>query len=62
MCDARLRAACISRARLFECAQRVLGTDLKEADLQKLLRELETVNSIIKPIGEGSYVARFAHF
>lgn len=49
----------LSRDRLFEFAKQVLGNDLKETDFQKLFYELETVNSIIRPVGEGGYT--FGH-
>jgi len=49
----------LDRSRLFEFAREVLGKDLKESDFQKLLHELDTVNSIIKATNEGDYV--FGH-
>ncbi|MGO9434397.1 MAG: carboxypeptidase regulatory-like domain-containing protein [Terracidiphilus sp.] len=49
----------LSRDRLFEFAKQVLGGDLKEVDFQKLLTELDTVNSIIKSVQDEGYV--FGH-
>jgi NACHT domain len=51
----------LSRARLFDCAKQALGADFKEADFQKLLHELETINSIIKPSDKERVNYLFAH-
>lgn len=49
----------LSRDRLRDFAKEVLGGDLKEAEFQILLDELDAVNSVVKPSGEGGYV--FVH-
>ncbi len=46
----------LGRERLLEFAKQVLGSDLKEAEFQKLLDELDRLNSIVKPAGEGGYI------
>src|SRR5262249_32902756 len=46
----------LSRERLFEFAQQVLGAQTDKTKFQKLITELVEVNGIIKPLGDNGYV------